>query len=388
MALVAEKKASADPVLTVNAPIDAAAEQKNRQIFSQAKSGMTSIANGDNFSYIRSGAPLNQEQQNVVRAMGQLLLKWYGYTAGTGASSDVIGAVRQEIDSGRFGAATEKLLKQFQSSVRINRDTGQLEEAKNGNGLTSDGVFGVRTLAAMAKWVEKNSSADGGMLGIAKEFISSFSFSGDKHKQFLELTGGYINEEDAGFGDGGLSVGENWFGDRAIGTAMKRLLGTIKSHEANGNYNAANRGRAGDTPGGIRNLTQMTIGDVMRMQAEGQVFAVGAYQLIPRTLAGAVSALGLSRDQLFDEKTQDKLGLSLILGGVKRPALTNYLMGRSNNLAAAERDLCNEWACFIGSWGGGAYDGDLSGNMGTVGGVKGLLQAARQELSNRNGSGV
>lgn len=189
--------------------IDAEGERKNRQLFSQAKSGMTSIANGDNSFYIRSGATLNPDQKNVVGAMGQLLLKWYGYTAGTGASSDVIGAVRQEIKSGRFGAATEKLLKQFQSSVRINRDTGQLEEAKNGNGLTPDGVFGVRTLAAMAKWVEKNSSEDGGILGVAQQFLSSFSFSGDKHKQFLELTGGYINEDDSpigfNFGDSDLS---------------------------------------------------------------------------------------------------------------------------------------------------------------------------------------
>ena len=65
-----------------------------------------------------------------------------------------------------------------------------------------------------------------------------------------------------------------------------------------GDWNAVNRGYAGDTPGGIQRLTgktfeNFTVGQVMDMQ-RSRVYAVGRYQFIPVTLRYAVAMSDVS----------------------------------------------------------------------------------------------
>jgi hypothetical protein len=81
-------------------------------------------------------------------------------------------------------------------------------------------------------------------------------------------------------------------------------------------YDAANKGKAGDMPGGYPGLSKMTVNEVMRLQSEGKVFATGRYQIIPTTLAGLMTGkygnTGVKGDDLYDASTQDKLGMALI----------------------------------------------------------------------------
>ena len=132
--------------------------------------------------------------------------------------------------------------------------------------------------------------------------------------------------------------------------ANAELLSFISKGE--GGYNSMNQGTSG---GGIvgsthnassilgKNLPDMTVGEVMSHQASGRLFAAGRYQIIPSTMKLAVSNAGVSPDDMFDEKTQDKLGLALIYNG-QRPTLSGYLQGKNDNLHGAMLDLALEWA--------------------------------------------
>ena len=95
------------------------------------------------------------------------------------------------------------------------------------------------------------------------------------------------------------------------------LLDIIAGGEAGKmGYDAANKGKAGDTPEGMPGLSNMKIGEVMQLQGERKLFAAGRYQIIPKTLAGlmkgAYGNTGLTLNDVFDKTTQDKLAQTLI----------------------------------------------------------------------------
>jgi len=76
-------------------------------------------------------------------------------------------------------------------------------------------------------------------------------------------------------------------------------------------------------------LSQYTIGEVMAFQARsrdanGQLWATGRYQIIPNTLKGAVSKVGLKNSDPYNEENQDKLAFQLL---TERSAIKNYLNG-------------------------------------------------------------
>jgi hypothetical protein len=160
---------------------------------------------------------------------------------------------------------------------------------------------------------------------------------------------------------------------------LEPLLALIRSGE--GNYHSVNRGRAGDTPGGWPGLTDMSIAQVMKAQAEKHVFAVGAYQFIPSTLAIAVDVAKIGTSVAFSPAVQDRLAEVLILGG-KRPALRDYLIGASTDLQAAQLDLAREWAAIPGPDGRGVYDGDRGGNRAglSVAATQAALAKARANV--------
>jgi hypothetical protein len=165
--------------------------------------------------------------------------------------------------------------------------------------------------------------------------------------------------------------------------ALSALLALIR--EGEGSYESVNRGRAGDTPGGWKGLTAMTLAEVMAAQASKKVFAIGAYQFIPGTLREAVQSSGLPGSLPFSREVQDWLAIDLLLGGWKRPKLTAYLRGQSTDLNAAQDELAYEWASIPNSNGRGWYDGDSAGNRakGSVDRVRQVLAAARQSLAGR-----
>jgi len=114
-----------------------------------------------------------------------------------------------------------------------------------------------------------------------------------------------------------------------------------------GGYESINRGNAGDSPGGARryfgrNLQEMTVAEVMRLQSAGQVFAVGKYQIIPDTMVGFVRNMGIKGSDKFDAATQEKFTDYVVR--FKRPEVGRYIRGESNNRAEAAQELAREFA--------------------------------------------
>lgn len=127
---------------------------------------------------------------------------------------------------------------------------------------------------------------------------------------------------------------------------LKRAADIVSNYESagSGGYNAVNQGgEAGGTkiPAGFysgdfrkmpqhggRDLTTLTIGEIMDLQADpgrkmsnqewvkqGKLHAVGRYQFIGSTLRGLVQRLGIPRTAKFTPELQDRLFLSLLKSG-------------------------------------------------------------------------
>lgn len=110
-----------------------------------------------------------------------------------------------------------------------------------------------------------------------------------------------------------------------------------------GGLDSANRGMAGDTPGGIPGLHQMSVGKWKQLYAEGYN-ALGYPQFISSTFQGVVQRLGLPDSTIMGQEVQNLMALELMIGGTKRPTLAGYLRGTTDNLAGAMQDLAYEWA--------------------------------------------
>ena len=120
------------------------------------------------------------------------------------------------------------------------------------------------------------------------------------------------------------------------------------------------------------------------MQEEGKVSAVGAYQFIKGTLRQAREMAGIESDAIMTPAVQDRLFWGMLTGGEKRPNLTAYLLGESDDLDAAHEDLALEFAVIQGPDGKGRYDDDKSGNVARIKPdlVRKTLIKARKEISN------
>jgi len=134
-----------------------------------------------------------------------------------------------------------------------------------------------------------------------------------------------------------------------------------------GDYNAINRGRAGDTPGGIQGLKgqtfeNFTVKQVMDMQ-RWQVYAVGRYQFIPSTLRWAVRHSSVDELDMFTPEVQDTLMATLVV--YKRPAVGAYLRGDHDLLGWALNELAKEWASIEYRNGRGFYD-HVGGNRAKI----------------------
>jgi hypothetical protein len=113
-----------------------------------------------------------------------------------------------------------------------------------------------------------------------------------------------------------------------------------------GNWDSVNRGRAGDTPGGIKSITgksfsDHTVGEVRSMQRRS-IYAVGRYQFIPSTLSYAVRAAGVRSSERFTPQVQNRLLKALL--DHKRPSIGAYIRGEHGSINRALAALAREWA--------------------------------------------
>lgn len=142
----------------------------------------------------------------------------------------------------------------------------------------------------------------------------------------------------------------------ATSNGVSTLLDFISSGE--GTYDSYNSGTVNDV---IQHwsheyvqdgtsLSSMTIGQIREKMAindptnPDRIFAAGRYQVIPSTLDAAVEALGLSDDTVFNQETQDQIGLYLV--SEKRPRVGAYLAGEDVSVETAMLDLAREFASF------------------------------------------
>ena len=166
--------------------------------------------------------------------------------------------------------------------------------------------------------------------------------------------------------------------------ANAELLSFISKGE--GGYNSMNQGTSGGSIVGSthnassilgKNLTEMTVGEVMEHQGSGKLFAAGRYQIIPSTMKMAVARAGVSPDDQFNQSTQDKLGLALIYNG-QRPRLSSYLKKENNDLHGAMEDLAMEWASAPHPDTGRSFYPPANKSSHTVEEVKSALMSARE----------
>lgn len=115
------------------------------------------------------------------------------------------------------------------------------------------------------------------------------------------------------------------------GNVNKALLDVIASGESGAlGYEAYNTGKAGKG-GRYPGLTEMSVGDVLRLQSSGHIFAAGRYQIIPSTLLGLLNKKVVKDTDRFDENTQDKLGQALIdqrISGISDPIQQQYALSK------------------------------------------------------------
>lgn len=132
----------------------------------------------------------------------------------------------------------------------------------------------------------------------------------------------------------------------------------LMSGESGGNYDIANKFKTKGVYTPINaNASNMTIGQVQNSQASKQMFAVGAYQIVPTTLQSAVKSLGLSANQKFDKSTQDKIYQDFLIKRA-RPPIYDYITAKSNDLTKAILYASMEWAAI-----GVPYDINVKGRL-------------------------
>jgi len=164
------------------------------------------------------------------------------------------------------------------------------------------------------------------------------------------------------------------------GGILGELIGKV---ESDGNYDAFNRGTAGDSVGQNIDLTGMTIGAIKAQQAlhgPGRLVAVGKYQLVPTTLNATVANLGIQDGEVFTPLLQEKM-FRLFLIRDKRPRLRDYIMGKHDQIDDAQTDLANEFAS-IPKPGGGSAHANVGGNkaLTTVIAVQAAINAERDRF--------
>ena len=170
---------------------------------------------------------------------------------------------------------------------------------------------------------------------------------------------------------------------------LKKLIASV---ESSGDYNIYNFGPSGGsgirttTPGSkffrkdAISLTNKTVRQILTEQrssgnalGKGDLFAVGKYQTIPKTLYSIAKKLNIL-DALFDETTQEKIGDHLILE--TRPSVNKYIKGNNggskSDLENAVQGLGQEFASFPIITRDGKVWGDVeagTGNKANYGGT-------------------
>lgn len=186
--------------------------------------------------------------------------------------------------------------------------------------------------------------------GLGKDFEDTINvFTTDITKEIDGVrVGSYSGEEIPEPGEG--FTDSSGTSSQSTPTGYGNVFELIAGGE--GGYESINRGSAGDSPGGAKkylgkDLRDMTLSEIMSLQARGKVFAVGKYQIIDKTMPGFIKFLqtkGYDPSKTkFSESIQDLYPEYTITS--KRPIVGKYLRGESGvTVEDAAQELAREFA--------------------------------------------
>jgi hypothetical protein len=150
-----------------------------------------------------------------------------------------------------------------------------------------------------------------------------------------------------------VDVANSKFKKYADATGTGALAKNIAAYESGrAGYNAYNRGTIGNKMIGSDkpiDFSKMSIDEYLRHGKlksgdPDKIFAVGKYQIIPKTMEGLVSKLKLEPEKtLLDQTTQDILFNEGLINQ-SRPNVAAYLAGKSNDRDLAILDMAKEFA--------------------------------------------
>lgn len=92
----------------------------------------------------------------------------------------------------------------------------------------------------------------------------------------------------------------------------------------------------------VKTLTQLTIGEIQKLQSERRIFAVGKYQGIPQTLSAWISSDNISASSTFGPSLQERFGDWLLTS--KRPKVKQFIDGGNVSIDEAQLELAKEFA--------------------------------------------
>jgi tape measure domain-containing protein len=126
---------------------------------------------------------------------------------------------------------------------------------------------------------------------------------------------------------------------KTFDTTFSQVAELIKRGESAGSYDVVNRREGNRYVAYNKELTKMTVAEVMKSQQDREFFAAGAYQFVPKTLEGLVKQLKIDpSQQLFDKEFQDKLFQQNL-----PKAARDYISGVSDDIQKAVDELAFQW---------------------------------------------
>lgn len=132
------------------------------------------------------------------------------------------------------------------------------------------------------------------------------------------------------------------------GVAGSGFAAEIKSlmSKAEGRYDSVNFGKKLGGGSGTRDLSKMTVNEIMAAQKRDEFDAVGRFQMVPETLESGVKALGLKGNERFTPELQERFFNEYLIKKAGGGHALGYIQGKHNNLNKAMEAMAKEWAGF------------------------------------------
>ena len=302
------------------------------------------------------------------RQDAQQLLMSRGFTA---AQADVATRPNARAEMDRLkqqAAASAELAKQHE---KLNKSINDITESFLKLFLKLDEKFGIfkkinDVLTTFSDWITKdgdNALIFFGLLGAAvvaatAPFIvlaGKIALAGAAILAAWNLGKKFIGWLQS-IGPGGTPSTQVAVDQEALTNAGNGLLDSIGKGE--GTYNSVNLGKAGGYKSSTRDLTGMTIGQVLEAQGRKEFNAAGKYQFIPATLKRVAGKSGISLDARFTPEIQDKLAMTAMR---EQKAVRDYLDNKSSDVNAAVHAMAGVWASIKSPYTGkGRYDSSFN----------------------------